>query len=189
MTDQERDQSVLRERARVLAQPRARRDVRTLSTQACAIFERHGIAYAIDASYVRQVVRVLAPTPLPLTDPCWRGLTSLHGELLGIVDLPLLLDATGEAARGERSADGELILRTQLVMVIGRERDELGLVIDALLQARALADDVVPLSGTEGSVATALLTGATPDGVRVVRIESLLADSRLSPTDRTSSAT
>ena len=190
MTGEDRSESVLRERARRLAQPRAERSLRTLSSQACAIFERNGIAYAIDATYVRQVVRVLAPTPLPLSDPWWRGLTSLHGELLGVLDLPLLLDPASKAPPplgAERGPDGELALSTQLVMVIGRERHDFGLIIDALLQGRALAAEVVPLSGSDGSTAT-LLQGATSDGVRVVRIESLLADPRLSLTNQPSSA-
>lgn len=170
------DDAILAERAKKLAAPQRGRSAR-LNGHSAALFARGGVAYAIETAYVLQVVRVLAPTPLPLTHPCWRGLTTLHGELLAVLDLPRLLedDPADLLTVGSAREDGEL--ETLLVMVIGRDRPEFGLLLDALLEAREL-EQVVPLASREGG--TGLLRGATADGVRVVEAELLLADPRLS---------
>jgi chemotaxis signal transduction protein len=172
MKKNETDRDVLERRAQALARTRTEQRARG---QDVALFERQNVRYAIDASYVTEVARVIAPTPLPLTASYWLGLSSLHGELLGVVDLPrLLVDAPASASDGEHDENDQ-----RLVLVIGRERSEFALLIDRVLEGRSLGDDLVPLGSHESGSARGLLGGATADGVRLVVAEALIADSRL----------
>src|SRR5262245_3959760 len=78
----------LAERARELAKPRVER---RLEERALAVFERAGTRYAIEPRFVFEVARAPSPTPLPRSAAHWLGLTSLHGELMAVADLPALL--------------------------------------------------------------------------------------------------
>jgi chemotaxis signal transduction protein len=89
------EQKILEERARALARPRRtqREERGTL-----AVFERHGVRYAIAPRFVYEVARAPWPTALPRSERHWLGVTSLHGELLAVADLAVLLGADGAAA-------------------------------------------------------------------------------------------
>lgn len=172
MKQDETCRAVLERRAQALA--RSRTEQRTRGREV-ALFERQSVRYAIDARYVTEVARVIAPTPLPLTASYWLGLSSLHGELLGVVDLPrLLVEGPSDGAEGEHDENEQ-----RLVLVIGREHGEFALVIDRVLEGRSLGDDLVPLGSHESGSARGLLGGATVDGVRLVVAEALIADPRL----------
>jgi chemotaxis signal transduction protein len=61
-----------------------------------------GIDFAIDQVHVRQIVSPLTIVPVPFADPCIRGITQTHGELISVIDLSILLGApqtTGGNAR------------------------------------------------------------------------------------------
>ena len=173
IVDDEKQRTILRQRAALLATTRKKVGADGLNF---ALFARQGMHYAIDARYVREVARVIAPTALPLTADHWIGISSLHGELLGIVDLPRLL---ADATDGGRVAT-EIDEDTQtLVLVLGKAHGELGLLIDEVLDSRALGDDVVPVGAHESGSSRGLIGGATADGVRLIVAEALMNDPRL----------
>lgn len=174
MSDAEAELRILEERARALARPRVREAV----AEKYALFERGGIRYAIEPRFVFAVARAVEPTPIPNAAPYWCGVSSVQGELLALIDLPVLL-ADGEPQRsGDDPSEAEAAdPRGRLVLVLGLERHELGLVIDALHEATVLPLDLA--HAHTGDTATQLIIGSTQDGTRVVRAEALLSDPRL----------
>jgi chemotaxis signal transduction protein len=178
MNPEERDHAVLAERARALARPhrQAQRE------QRYTLFERCGIQYAIEPQFVFELARVLAATPLPRAAPHWLGVTSLHGELLAVADLSVLLGGSNRerAQRAEGDSDGDEHAEAdpRLVLVLGGERRELALLIDAALEATVLSHELSAVPPSDDSGAQ-LVLGTTREGIRVVAGEALLADPRL----------
>lgn len=132
-------------------------------------FERGASRYALEKRLVREVARVPAPTPLPLSAAHWVGLTSLHGHLLAVVDLPPLLAEAAEETSAEEDA--------LLVVVLGEREAEVALRIDRLVDAYR-GDDLRSADVEEPGGARIVL-GALDDGTRVIDGAALLADPRL----------
>ena len=164
--------SVLAERARQLARPRI--DARQDDTPKYALFERHRQRYAIEPQYVFAVARAPEPTPLPNAAPYWSGVSSVHGELLPVVELSALLDQSAPVAEPGPLSETP---NSCLLLVLGRERREFGVTIDALLDANALGSELVPTP--YGDPSAQLVAGSAHDGTRVVRGDALLGDPRL----------
>jgi purine-binding chemotaxis protein CheW len=175
------DRDLLEQRAAQLARPRAAlKDKRAQEASApFAIFERAGVRYAIHPHFVFEVSRVLAPTPLPMAAPHWLGVSSLHGELIALVDLAVLFGHGGGAPLSESVGHDAQAAerRSSLVLVLGSERRELGLLIDRVHEAKPLLETLTRVPA--GDVASQLLHGTTDDNVRVLHGEALLADPRL----------
>ncbi|MDB4972660.1 MAG: putative chemotaxis protein CheW [Myxococcaceae bacterium] len=178
MSIEEREREILAARARALSLPRDRGG-RELGEK-YALFERSGVRYAIAPRYVFAIAHVLAPTPLPGAAPHWCGVTSSRGELLAVFDLALLLSGGERQVPGADAAALEHDTSQRLVMVLGVERRELGVVIDSVLDSRALALESSELArAPAGDSSAQLVLGTMRDGTRVVRGDVLLADPRL----------
>lgn len=125
--------------------------------------------YAVAANYVWRVVGAPDIAPVPGAPAILAGVMNLHGEVLPVFDPRLLLGLAIDAAPA----------RIQ-VIVLGSERAELGLVVDA-------ADSVARLTGDElhappDSLAPGrrdLLRGVTRSGLILLDGAKLLADPRL----------
>jgi len=172
---------VLEARAQALARPRATAREAHAGRTIYATFERGGVVYAIDPAFVVRAAHVLEPTALPRAPGHWRGVTSLHGELLAVFDLPRLLgDDAPPLPEGvvEGDARGDPEPARVLVLVLGAVRAELAIVVDAVGEARALADALALTPPTDGTTAR-LVLGTTPDGVRILLADALLGDPRL----------
>lgn len=167
----ERERELLRERAERLA--RVREHAQANERGRLAAFRRGDTRYAVELAQVRCAAHVLSPTRLPNSEPYWLGVTSLHGELLPIFDLPALLGARNGQSEPETEARARL-----LVLVLGRETSELALLIDGIEDALPLSE---PLSTVRAELlgAEGLLRGTTRDGTHVLDAEALLADPRL----------
>lgn len=159
--------TLLEQRAAALARERERAPS---APRTYALFERAGEIHAIEMRYVVEVARVPEPTPLPLAPAHWLGITSLHGELLAVADLPpLLSDDPGPHAEAREDP--------LLALVVGTERAEFALAIDLL---RDLGRREEPHRPVGGSSTSPLVIGVLSDGARVLDGASLLADPRLS---------
>jgi purine-binding chemotaxis protein CheW len=89
-----------------------------------------GAAYGIPVAEVQEVIGYRAPTRVFHAPPALAGITSLRGEVLPIIDLASVLDATAEA-RVEA-----LEPRVVVVRELGGAKRRAGLKVDALLGLR-----------------------------------------------------
>lgn len=164
----ERSRQILNERARLLAKPapggRVIADVVDVLTFALA--HEH---YAIEARYVREVIRLPEIAPVPRAPNILHGLCALRGDLLPIFDLrPFLNLAARNASPSEK------------VIIVGESRSEFGILIDDVR-------DVVPLDiqslskGAELELAfdRSYLRGVTRDALIVLDGRRLLEEQAL----------
>jgi len=174
MSGGQSDRELLARRAQLLA--RARTTVGASgAAQPLTRFRRGDASYAIERRFVVELATVLAPTPLPLTPPHWLGVTSLHGDMLALIELPTLLAETSSASSTvAASARGARLL----IMVLGRERREFGVVIDAALDIATSLGDVARAT-SELLPTGRLVSGALADGTRIIDGDALLDDARM----------
>lgn len=167
------NRALLKERAVALAQARehARRE-----QPAYTIFRRGDTTYALAQRHVHEVARVVPETPLPKSPAPWLGITSLHGEMLALADLGLLVG--NEAEPHHPDADALEDDARRLVLVMGRERREFGLVIDAVIGLGALTEELAHTFEASAS-SSRIMIGATADGTCVLDGDALLDDDRL----------
>lgn len=127
--------------------------------------------YAIEARYARRVLRIddASLTRIPGTPDVLAGVLNMEGEILPVFDLGRLFGL----ARGAPSGQAR-------VVVLGDDRDELGLVADDVDEVRPLRIDAVlrPPGSLEG-VGRDLLRGVTADALIVLDGALLLRDPRL----------
>ncbi len=106
-----------------------------------------GTPYALPVDRVRQVVRVRPITPVPRTPASVRGVISLRGTIVQVLDLRLRLRLPAlEPGRASR-----------VVVVQGAETGLTGLLVDAVTDVwLAAAQDLRPPAAPEGSAVEAL---------------------------------
>jgi purine-binding chemotaxis protein CheW len=166
----EQSQAVLEGRARVLASiPIVPPDASAVLT--IVTFALGDEPYAIETRHVRRVVRIddVTLTPIPGTPESLTGVINMAGEILAVFDLGRLLGLPRDA----RAAPAR-------VLVLGTDRDELGLLADAAHEVRALRIDAVlePPGSLEG-FGRNILRGVTADALIVLDGAALLRDPRL----------
>jgi purine-binding chemotaxis protein CheW len=162
----EQARQVLEERARALARvpaagPSAGEAIEVV------VFTQGGEPYALETRYVREVVRLTDCTPLPGAPPFLVGVLNLRGELLAVLDLRSFLGFEG--AGGERA----------WVLVLGAERAEFGLRVDAALEVRRLRLDEVLPPPDSGGPRRDHVRGVTAEALIVLDGGELLRDERL----------
>lgn len=124
--------------------------------------------YAVEAPYVREIIRDCPITPIPLIPAHVRGVVNLRGEVLAVFDLRCLFDMAG--------ADDQ---RTWII-VMGRDRPEFGIVADFVDEVTRLRVDHLrhaPSSSETGD--QELIHGITPESITVLNTEVLMSDTKL----------
>lgn len=109
-----------------------------------ATFTIDGEAFGVDVARVREVVRPLEVTPIPLAPPGVAGLINLRGEIVTALDLRVRL---GVDARAGGAA---------MNMIMTTEQGPVSLLIDE-------AGDVVEVDATTFEPAPTTLTGPARD--------------------------
>ena len=109
-----------------------------------ATFTIDGDAFGVDVGRVREVVRPLEVTPIPLAPPEVAGLINLRGEIVTALDLRIRLGM-------ETRADG-----AAMNMIMTTEHGPVSLLIDE-------AGDVVEVDPTTFEAAPTTLTGPARD--------------------------
>lgn len=163
----EQARAVLEERARALARVPARPPTASevLDVVTFRLADRD---YAIELGHVRRIIPLIEITPVPGAPDVFAGVINLRGEILAVIDLGRLLGA----AAGRRTVPTH-------VLVLGGERNEFGLLADAVGEVMALrTDDVLELPGNTG-IDRAGLRGLTESGLIVLDGDALLRDDRL----------
>lgn len=163
----EQARELLEKRALELAQE-ADSEV-TRKTLEVIIFTVGRERYALETRFVREVRRLNDFTPLPGAPELFYGITNLRSEVLLLMDLRKILGAqvTG-------------LSNFPLIVVLGEDRPELGLLADTTLDVSPLAvDSILDPRASLGEHARLHLYGVTPDGLQVLNGAHLLADERL----------
>jgi purine-binding chemotaxis protein CheW len=158
----DRTTAVLRQRAEELARPPedGRRDTR-YSVAVLGLGEER---IAIEAGYLREIVKVPPVAPVPSTPPCITGITQLRGELLAVVDLAHLL---GVSLRGERP----------FLAIVDAAEGPLGLLVEQVLGFREIRAE--ELSAIGAADPRRPVRAITRDLVTTLDMERLLASEDL----------
>lgn len=134
------------------------------------VFRLGNERYAIESSYVLEIVRLPDLTVIPGAPEWVRGVMNRRGEVLLIVDLRGLLG--GSTAEREPDEGGNVI-------VCGGDV-ELGIVADEADELRRLpVDAVLDGSSVRGPTSSELIRGVTADATLILDAASLLRDPRL----------
>lgn len=163
----EEAERILRSRARALARPVA------IASGGDTIdvleFSLDGETYAIEPRHVREVLPLETLVPLPGVPTPVRGIASLRGEILSVIDLRRLF---GLPERGPRELDYAVVLRSPTM--------SFAILADAIIGMRPM-----PRSATQeplpvpAATRAEYLTGVTAERIAVLDGDRLLADAKL----------
>lgn len=161
-------QSVLKERAKVLAQePQAQpEEGERLEVM---VFMLSGERYGLPAPYVREVVPMKQLTPLPAAPAFVLGITSVRGRILPVFDLKNLLNLPDKG-----------LTELDKIIVVQNSEMEMGIHADAVygMQSVRLKDVQKSLPALTG-VRERYLIGVTRELLVILDIEKLMSDKSL----------
>lgn len=114
--------------------------------------------YALPVERVREIVRLRPITPMPRVHPAVRGVLSLRGDIVQVIDLRRRLGLAEDA--GESA-------RRRIVVLGGEDGQMTGLLVDRVSEVLRLREDAFrPPTGRESSTVSAL----APHGERFVSV-------------------
>lgn len=159
---------VLRERARAAARESAADDdpaARIQVVEFLLAYER----YAVETSWVHEVVALRDLTPLPGAPAFVAGLINVRGRIVSVVDLKVFFDLP---AKG--------LPDLNRVLIVGNDTLEFGLLVDAVAGVAHLRlDQLQPALPTLTGVREEYLRGLTPERLAVLDAARILADPRI----------
>lgn len=120
-------QAILDERARRLAVRGAEAAATPDASIEVATFTLAGERYAIETHFIREVIPLVHFTPVPRGPKFLFGIVNLYGTILAVFDLRPLL-----------GLEGETISDVCRVIVLGTERAEFGVIVDAVHEVTKL---------------------------------------------------
>lgn len=165
-----RTQAILAERARALARPQEAEETGRLVP--LVVFGLGGQPHAVEACYVREVLRRPVLSGIPSAPPALVGVANVRGEILVVADISTLVAVPTPAADGP-------------ILVLDGPGPSLGVLVDGVHDfVEVPADSVAPVPNnpSDGPPATSLLLGFTP-AAAVLSAVAVLDDPRLSTTD------
>jgi purine-binding chemotaxis protein CheW len=125
--------------------------------------------YALETSYVREILRLKKVTPLPGTPEFLSGITNLRGQIVAVLDL-----------RGVFGIANPASTELSRVIVLGEERIEFGVLADSVHEVILLPlDQVREVPGSVAGIGREYLRGVTADALIVLDGAALLNDPRL----------
>jgi purine-binding chemotaxis protein CheW len=103
-------------------------------------FEISGAPYAVPVDRVREIVRMRPVTPIPRTPEEVRGVISLRGEMIELIDLSCRLGLGSiETSR-----------KTRIIVVKTGDDDVVGLLVDSVREVLRITDDAIqPATGSD----------------------------------------
>lgn len=125
--------------------------------------------YAVEISYVREVLRLKGLTLLPCTPPFVLGAINVRGQILSVIDLRKLFDLPEKG------------LTDQNNVIIAHSGDmEFGILAEAILGVRSIAlCELQPVLPTLGGVRGDYTKGLTADRTAVLDGFAILSDRQL----------
>jgi purine-binding chemotaxis protein CheW len=122
--------------------------------------------YALESCYVTQVAEVEDITPLPCTPGFIRGIVTLRGEILPVIDLKKFFEVPEKELHGRNK-----------VIVLQAGKMTFGILVDKVLGARSiLATDIQSSLPTLMGIRKKYLKGITSERLAVLDAENLLMD-------------
>jgi purine-binding chemotaxis protein CheW len=159
---------VLDERARHLARPPAPEQAPG-ELLVLATFALGSERYGIETGFVREIARFLDFTPVPGAGDFLVGVTNLRGEILAVINLRRFFGVSDQG-----------VTDLSRVVVLGRDRNEFGILADQVHDIAAVRDDEVlePPASAPGA-GRPYVRGVTKDALIVLAGARLLGDQRL----------
>ena len=127
-------------------------------------FELAGAPYAVPVERVREIVRMRAVTPVPRTPEDVRGVISLRGEMIELIDLRRRLGLGSiESAR-----------RTRIIVTKTSDDEVVGLLVDAVREViQVTAEAIQPARGSDAGAVNDLCT-FRDEFVSMIELDRLL---------------
>jgi purine-binding chemotaxis protein CheW len=127
-------------------------------------FQLAGDPYAVPVERVREIVRMRPVTPIPRVPAALRGVISLRGEIVEVVDLRLRLGLTPtEPTRTSR-----------IIVLHGDDGKMSGLLVDAVTDVLRVAEDAIRSEGQGESGRVAALCVRGDQFISVLDFERVL---------------
>ena len=127
-------------------------------------FQLDGAPYALPVERIREIVRIRPITPVPRVSSDVRGVISLRGEIVQVVDLRRRLGLEPV----------EPIRTSRIVVVHGGDGHVAGLLVDAVREVLSISEEAVR-PGTGESVAIEALCVREDEFVSLVDLDRVLA--------------
>jgi purine-binding chemotaxis protein CheW len=134
------------------------------SVRELLVFRLGDSPYSVPVERVREIVRMRAMTPVPRVPREIRGVITLRGEVVQVVDLRMRL--------GLETRD--LGRRTRIIVLHGDDDRVTGILVDAVEQVmRVPEDDIRPATGGEGDAVGGLFLSGS-DFVSILELDRVL---------------
>ena len=124
--------------------------------------------YALETAFILELTNIAALTVVPGCPEFLRGITNLRGEILAVIDLSTFF--------GLEPSSGDSRL-----LILGDERPEFGIVIDAAVELKTLSrSHIMSPAVAIPELQREFLLGVTPDATLVLNGSAMLSDERFS---------
>ncbi len=161
-------ESILRQRARQLAQVRERPHGETGGLELLEFSLAHE-RYAVETGYVREVGPLKELTPLPGVPPFIRGIVNLRGRILAVLDLKKFFDLPEKG-----------LTDLHRIILVAHEGLELCLLADAVAGVISVApSQLQPALPTLTGIRETYLKGLTAERLVVLNLARILADPKI----------
>ena len=120
--------------------------------------------YAVPVEAVREIVRIRPITPIPRTSSHVRGVISLRGEIIQVVDLRLRLGLPA----------AEITRSSRIVVIHGDDERVAGILVDAVDEVLRVTEDAILPSATGDTGAVDSLCARGDQFVSLIDLERAL---------------
>jgi purine-binding chemotaxis protein CheW len=159
---------ILRARARALARP-AVQSRPAGQTVEVVEFRLASERYAIEQTFVREVLPLKELTPLPCTPPFLRGIVNVRGQILSVINIKNFFDLPETG-----------LIDVHMILIVHSQGIELGIEADAVTGAREIPlASVQPSLPTLTGIRAQYLKGITDDHVVILDAARILGDPKI----------
>jgi purine-binding chemotaxis protein CheW len=127
-------------------------------------FTLDGDPYAIPVEWVREIVRLRAFTPMPRVPPEIRGVISLRGEVVQVLDLCLRLGVQNR----------EPTRTARIIVLHGDHGNVTGLLVDSVREVARIAEDAIQPSPSGESNAVEALCRQDGEFISLLNMDRVL---------------
>ena len=132
-------------------------------------FMLSGEKYAIDSTFVNEVVQISEITPLPCTPAFLRGIINLRGKILSIIDIKSFLNL-----KGDREA------KLNKVIIVNYNDIEIGILTDEIIGNQKIYLDTLQKNlSTIMDIPENIVVGVSEQNLIVIDIQKLLSNEKI----------